>query len=398
MAITLVAIAALAATGAFAQSSVAITGVVDAGYGSFSSQNTGAAKLVQKGIQYNADNTSRWQIKAVEDIGGGVKAGTTIESALSTNPGRNFGWGTGTTGVGAVTNTDYSLTGVGNTIDAQKIGDRIMTVDLTMGAHTINAGNQAQPTRAVAVGFQADGSNLIGNLVGNDDTLVGRVVAINYVYNAGNGLNVGGAYMANTKTKDGVNDSKTKNGYALTARYTQGPLDAGAVWSKQTTNDAAAAPAAATPAASYVATAQLLSPVANLGAAAKNVETTSTVLGVSYDLSVAKLYGQYASTANEDTLNATKNWSKRHATSVGVRVPFGKAWAFAQLSNGKNQITGGASAAGYEGDWKGHTVGVKYDMSKRTYAYVGAGSAKFGTTATTESKASQYAMGLVHSF
>ena len=55
---TLVALAALAAFGAQAQSSVTLYGTLDVGYGSFSSQLQGAtgvagAKVAQKGLMYN---------------------------------------------------------------------------------------------------------------------------------------------------------------------------------------------------------------------------------------------------------------------------------------------------------------------------------------------------------
>jgi len=366
-----------------------MSGVVDAGYSVFSAQNGTAAKVTQSGIGYSNNDTSRFQIKAVEDIGSGIKAGTTIESTLASNPRSNFGDATKPV---AASTTNFDLTGRGQTIDAAKLGDRILTADLTVGAHTINAGNQAIITRSVAVGFQADGSNFIGNLVGNDGNTTARVPAINYTFNAGHGVNLSAAYMNNTKKNSTAADtSKTGNGYGLKAEYANGPWAAGAVVSKQTTNDALTATAVAT----TKLTTQLLSPVGTVGTAAKNVELTMAVLGVSYDFAPVKVYGQYATVENKDTLSTTyANSDKRHAMSAGARYAIGDSYLFAQVSTGKNQITG----TNTDRDWKGYSLGYKHYLSKRTLAYVGAGKAEFGTGATTKSTVKETAFGLQHNF
>jgi predicted porin len=69
---TLVAIAALAATGAFAQSSVTISGNFDAGYSDTKSQTAGATKTE---IAANGSSTSHVKFAGTEDLGGGLKAG-----------------------------------------------------------------------------------------------------------------------------------------------------------------------------------------------------------------------------------------------------------------------------------------------------------------------------------
>ena len=387
---TLVAIAALAATGAFAQSSVTLSGVLDAGYSSFSSQDGTSAKMTQKGLGYSNNDTSRVLIKAVEDIGGGLKGGATIESTLVSNPRTNFG--DVSTAQAAASSAKFALAGTGQTTQVTKLGDRIMTVDLTMGAHTINVGNQAQPSRSVAVGFQADGSNLIGNLVGNDATTTGRVVAATYTFNAGNGLTAGGSVLQNTKTLDGYKDNKASNGSALKVEYSMGPLAAGAIWSKQTT--AASAVTTVTTAAKL--TSQLLSPITDLSTnPTKSVDTTMSVLGVSYDFAPVKVYGQYSSIKNEDTYTtAYTNNDKRHAMSLGARYAIGDSYFFGQVSNGKNQIT----ATNTDYDWKGHSFGYKHYMSKRTLAYVGVGKTEFGTSATTKTVSKETAFGIQHNF
>jgi len=384
----LIAAAAMSVVaGAQAQSSATVYGTIDVGYGSFSTQNDGAAKLTQSGLQYNAHDTSRWGIKAVEDIGGGVKAGVTIESALNTNPGRANSYSS----TGAAAGSSFSMTGVGNSIDVQRIGDRILTVDFTMGNHTINAGYQAQPTRALAVAMQGENSNIVGNLVGNDSFLTGRVTAALYTYNAGNGLTVGGAVMQNTKKQDGVNDSKTSNGYSVQTRYTAGAIDAGLVYTEQTTNTACTATST-----TFTSATQVASPVCTLVASTKDQKTKAFLAAGSYDFGVVRAFVEHANVKVEDSVSASPtNDSQRYATSLGLRVPLtAKAWVGGQYSMGKTK----QNSATYEGDWTGYSITARYNFSNRTAAYAGVGEAKSDYDATHTTKATQYAFGLLHNF
>ena len=66
---TLIAIAALAATGAFAQSTVTIDGIVDAGYVSYNYKGVGVT-----GIDRNLTSTSQLNFRVSSDLGGGMKA------------------------------------------------------------------------------------------------------------------------------------------------------------------------------------------------------------------------------------------------------------------------------------------------------------------------------------
>jgi predicted porin len=118
---SLVALAALAASAAFAQSSVTLYGIIDMGFGTInhapnndpynsaagpvqptSAANTLANQFVgsaanTQGVAvgrltsmlHNNTATSRWGIKGVEDIGGGTKANFTLESFLNPATGSN---------------------------------------------------------------------------------------------------------------------------------------------------------------------------------------------------------------------------------------------------------------------------------------------------------------------
>ena len=69
---TLIAMAALVATSAFAQSSVTISGFLHGSYDSFSVKNSGATRTGNKSENRVSDNSSRIVFNMVEDLGGGL--------------------------------------------------------------------------------------------------------------------------------------------------------------------------------------------------------------------------------------------------------------------------------------------------------------------------------------
>jgi len=80
---TLIALAAVAATSvAFAQSSVTLYGVADAGI----SKSTGSSATFASASLMNNGN-SRWGIRGTEDLGGGLKAGFNFEQGVNLNDG-----------------------------------------------------------------------------------------------------------------------------------------------------------------------------------------------------------------------------------------------------------------------------------------------------------------------
>jgi len=71
---SLIALAALAATASFAQSSVTISGVVDYSFSSTSGSDTNATTKLSTVNQSNTSATSSINLGVVEDLGGGMKA------------------------------------------------------------------------------------------------------------------------------------------------------------------------------------------------------------------------------------------------------------------------------------------------------------------------------------
>ena len=399
---SLIALAALAsvAGAAQAQSTATIYGTLDVGAGSFSQQVGSAAKTTQQGLMYNNNDSSRWGILAVEDIGGGVKAQFQAESWIGSLPRNNFGYNSAANGADGTSSgsSTFATSGVGNTIDATSFGNRILTASLTMGSHTIQAGQNSAFVRDIAVPYQADGSNVVGNLVGNDKTWTGRNVAANYIYSA-NGLTVGVGITNNVQEQDGKSDIKTATGYQLKARYATGPMSVAGAYSVSKSDTAAVAAVTATGvyAGSAVVSTTSLGVPAVTAVAAKSVETKATVLAADYDLTVAKLFVEYGKVQADDknSAAATADSNDRHAVSFGARVPVGKAWFFAQYSDGKQKD----GTAQYDGKWTGYSVGARYELSKRTYAYLVDGHAEYTYDANgNKAKVNQYGLGLVHNF
>ncbi len=87
---TLIALAAVAATSAaFAQSSVTLYGVADVSVGAVSDPGLGLANddfQVISGSTLN-NGTSRWGVRGVEDLGGGLKAGFNFEQGVDLRDG-----------------------------------------------------------------------------------------------------------------------------------------------------------------------------------------------------------------------------------------------------------------------------------------------------------------------
>ena len=80
---SLIALAAAAATGAaFAQSSVTLYGVADIGF----QKVTGVSAKLNSSSTLN-NGTSRWGVRGVEDLGGGLKASFNFEQGLSLDDG-----------------------------------------------------------------------------------------------------------------------------------------------------------------------------------------------------------------------------------------------------------------------------------------------------------------------
>jgi predicted porin len=428
---TLVALAALAATSAFAQSTVTLYGTMDAGYSDMSREvtkqdGTLGTKEGSKAFSFSNITSSRFGFKGTEDLGGGVKANFVIESGISGN--RLSGYGQP-----AISTTTYQgVTASGTTLDATTIGNRELNATVQFGSTTVGAGYGGTAVRSQVLAFDPNGgTNLIGNLLTNDATLSSNRATGAGVRQQFGAFGVGAAIASNVSTLTDKADVKTGTGYTLNLDYNQGPM-AFAVTTQKTKTTANAANSSKLMCGTTAAGAVTLTAIADgangscnsgttvavSGSAATLAsakETTVNLVGASYDLGAAKLFAQYAAIKTDDTaqLDAAGE-GKRSAYTIGAQVPAGKWVAFGSYSKGKKdevssgiKINNGAVAAGKAStsrDMTGYTLGAKYNMSKRTFAYVAIGQTKLdesnavASSADFGAKVKQTALGLVHSF
>jgi predicted porin len=142
-----IALAALAATGAFAQN-VTIGGNFDQ---TVYSQGSGAG--LGNGWIHNGNSTSLWTMSGSEDLGGGMKAAFSLTSELNLMKGQV---GSSTTGPATVGSTGAATTGAGD------LFNRGANVSLSGSAGTVTVGRQTDAWFAAQGMVNTSGSNSFG--------------------------------------------------------------------------------------------------------------------------------------------------------------------------------------------------------------------------------------------
>lgn len=305
-----VALAVLSTFGvtALAQSSVTLYGAMDAGVARVKNGSAGSKTLLQSG----AVNTSRFGLRGVEDLGGGLKAGFNLESGLNPDDG----------------------TAGGPTAAPTALFNRRSTVSLFGGWGELRIGHDYNPSSRNTYLFEP----YIG-------TSFGSILAFTFANNAA----LGSGVRTVLRTSNAV------------AYFT--PKDLGGFY-----GEAQVAPSEGVAGNKYTG--------ARLGyrAGAFDVSaafgTTKTAtsddfeqsnLGVSYIFSFAKVMGLY----NVHKFGALQ----QKTTAVSISVPVGAGEIRALY--GINNRSGGAAGSGFANadDSKQMSVGYVHNLSKRTSLY-----------------------------
>jgi len=347
---TLIALAALAATGAtLAQSSVTIYGRMDLGMSSVDTTvGAGAGATTTEATSLagtqNARTSSRLGFRGTEDLGGGLRAGFTYEIGI---------------------NADRATTGNAET--------RLANLSLTGGFGTVvigtfmNAFDAARAfSPATGVNAAVPGGDFTSQLHG--DALVERFDsrtqnAIAYVSPAFSGF----TFSAGTLNEEHAN--REYDGYILGLNYSQGPL------------------------AAQFAFGQL--DVARHGpllGALNNVEVDNWALAVRYTFApvvLSFIYEDAQRTAPGIALDREHN-----AWEIGARFPMG---AFAPyVTFGQGEITEQGVNRFDTSAWQ---IGTTYNLSTRTWIYAAIGEDQIETAAgVNDTKRDGFAIGLVHTF
>jgi predicted porin len=364
---TLVAIAALAAVSAFAQSSVTLYGRVDAGLFSQKTETLNAAGVLggvrQTGINNGSAvglTGSRWGMRGTEDLGGGLKAGFKIENRF------NLDNGAGTQNLPATTITPATPTAPAVTAPGAPLlfgGEAFLS--LSGGFGTVKVGRiftAFDDLRAIAISKNnfdaawtpvADAYNAgVAGYAARGDN------AIKYESPSFGGIS--GALMY----AFGENKTATlKAGSQLSAhvKYANGPLVVGL---------------------------GLQNDRAGNGAKAREY----TALSAAYDLGVVALSGGFNTSKQDFAVGSGKDSDREF--SLGVTMPLGAA----AVSAGYASSTGKSTGVAAKEKGSGFGLSATYSLSKRTTLYTGIKSTKIKTGNTTDAKDSLFSAGVRHDF
>jgi predicted porin len=370
---SLIALAVLAASGAaMAQSSVTLYGVADAFIGAKKLGTAGTAgnqltttRLTQNVIDSNGLNSSRWGLRGIEDLGGGMKGVFVLESQVDISTGAastplfnrqafvglDSNFGTVTLGrqysaYDSVRGTFLSAQGNSTNFDATN-GVQFSQANvaaLTAFVNTAPAARTAAQATAAAAALNVNnaGVNRIGAWVGYQ-TRVDN--SIRYATPNISGFQAALVYgFGENKT---ATTSATKN-ISGSLTYANGPIGVALVHANDET--------------------------------APGFHVKNTAIGGSYDFGVAKPFLSF-NQAKYDGL------AKQNEFAVGLRAPIGAATLVAQYARSKGDFFGKVQSVGLEG---------QYSLSKRTTAYAAFNQTKVQVLA--DNKNTVFGLGVRHTF
>jgi predicted porin len=309
---SLIALAALAVVGAAsAQSSVTMFGVVDATLAFGNGDTSNKTQLTNSGY-----NSSRFGVRGVEDLGGGLKASFHLEAGVQND-----------NGAAAATNTNNQATGgalAGMNGSQGLTFNRKSVVSVMGGMGELRLGRDYTPQFWSFTVYDPFGTNGVGTTQALNSSAGGFTIV-----RASNSIgwkspNWGGfGIWAQTYLGENASSaaSQAGDGAAIRLSYANGPFSVALATSKTTTG--------------------------------ATTDVTSTNVALSYDLRVVQLMGFYNTDSNTG-LADVKGWT------LGALIPAGPGTVRVALSNSDNGI--GAKTDKF-------AVGYVYDMSKRTSLY-----------------------------
>ncbi len=403
---SLVALAALAATGAFAQSAVTMYGVaeatVDLGYKSTASQTvntfngagvfapgpifsttatTKDAFRVQDGNSQGV-GTSRIGWRGTEDLGGGLKANFQLEMGLRIDDGDVAGGGTaggGSGGSGGALFGRNAWVGASGGFGEVRLGRQVL------GSFGVQANSWADGS---SNGLYAPGAAVSPAMGG-----VRFINAIKYISPNLGGFTgqialrapEGNAETSTASATPATTKTNNKMGLDLSGEYANGPIYVGVGFNKtkndRVTNSALGAVGNVVT-ASGAGTATL--PALPAGLAFAGVSSvTGFTLGASYNFGVVQPFlnlSRQKSDINNSASNsvsfATSNGTVKHnATTFGLKAPFGPVTLITSYGMGKinadtsdviGPVGGRIATDSAVVKLKALNIGAQYALSKRT--------------------------------
>lgn len=385
---TLIALAAVAATGAaFAQSTVTISGIVDVGVKNVSNVAPGAAKM-----SVGSGNNNRVAFGVSEDLGGGLKA--------LANAQMRFDPATGTTEVanGRPLFQGETRVGLAGGFGTVMLGRGLTALQLPNGGNSDPWGVSTVAGSVYAPGFATD-------------------------YAAGGEGRIDGALFYTSPSFNGLTLSASMSPRKIvTAAVAAAPAVADTATKQGTSEVVAKAGSVSKTHQSINLTYAAGNLVVGLGNERNRANDTITQVYGNYNLGVAKVF---ASSATIKGGSAAEQAAAGTFAAAASAVPTGGAAAQVAAGGKINTWTLGASVpmgaatirVGYS-VWNGNGdtatvtakddnkfgLGVKYDLSKRTYIYSDVASqtrnnnTATASPATSNTKVNSFDLGVAHSF
>jgi len=318
------AVAAVASTGAFAQSNVTIYGNLDGGYQSLTGTHkngnqvytVGSATAASiNGINSGLNKSSLIGFKGEESLGNGMKGLFTIEYNVNVDGGNAAG-GTGAQGVGATgTSGNY----------------RQVFTGMSGGFGTLTVGRHYTPFFLVAKAVDPFGAVGVASVGAIHPVGVASVTrasnSVNYVSPNINGFTFGALYGMGEETVTG--NAVSNSTASLKGVYSNGPLLVGGAFIR----------------------------LADALAAGQHIY--STAIGGAYKfapLTLSVMYNSLRTSSSTTDIN-NGDWM------FGVQVPMGMGTIKAALNRGNDKTIANKDATHIG-------LGYQYDLSKRTNMYV----------------------------
>jgi len=223
---TLVALAALAATASFAQSSVSIVGVFDVGYKANSTPNTGGTTTSTQAVATNGVSTSALKFVGEEDIGGGLKGlflaeiNPNLAQSATANQAGSFAadyYGTPFNGEQYV-----GLSGGFGTVKLGVPNAGFFVNSLAVQPYATSMGSAYGAGGVSRLGTVAQG--VVSGIGSGTARIVRHERSVNYVSPSFNGLTVGFTYAAQNDNSTAAGGNQ--DGYQdINVAYSNGPLN-----------------------------------------------------------------------------------------------------------------------------------------------------------------------------
>ena len=382
---SLVALAVLAATGAFAQSSVTLYGRLDLGTSGGKVETTtpgvgggpsttSTLKSTSLAGAQNVWTGSRIGLRGSEDLGGGLKANFVYEFRLNQDGTAATDPDTGN--FGRVRTSVIQLAGSFGTVS---VGTYLNPFDDVRTSPASNSNN-------IAGGSNLERIN--GGLLGLNSRSINSIGFRSPVIAGGFTASIGTQYeKAETTPTSAPGANTVTKGYIASLGYANGPLNLLGVYGFGNLATSTA--------------------TANVSTGVTDYRVNDIALRASYDFGIAVPYISYENTRLRNNLAsgvvapsttsagiAANGSTTSRGYEIGSTFPMGAFTPYITFASIKQTPNVGNSIK-----TTSYQIGSRYSLSKRTFTYAAFGQEKDTTNNTSlQRKASGYGAGLVHQF